>query len=1172
MLDFCSKNLYYIRIMTMRNWLNLERKQGYKSPYISPVWMIIRSLIVVMVLLCLPASAQNQPQESTGRTRNVLVINSYRPTYDWARQTIKGIEGTLRQYKDRIEIKIEYMNSRHFDDEKHYKNLYELYKHKATFRKYDVIIAADDNALRFVLQHRDEIYPNVPVVFCGIQEVDNVVPKGYDFLTGVYEDKVFEPTLQLALKFHPYAKQVVIVSDGTVDRTPFLHEQRLEIMQKYRDRIQCVTHFLQELTTDELLGKIGGLGRESIIIFTESFKDPDGNLYAFQEEAYKIEQRCKVPIYTMAEEWFGLGPVVGGYIVTGFLQGRAAAEIAVRILDGEKPAKITPPPQTPSKFMFDYNQLKNFGITLADLPEGSTVINRPKSFYREHKKMVWATVTTILFLTVVTCILFVNTILRTRAEKALRQSEQRFRTLVSNIPGIVYRCANDPEWTMEFISDEIETVTGYPASDFIKNKVRPYVDIIHPDDRQKMVQIVQEGLDKKKPWTIEFRLIHKDGNIKWLYEKGQAVYDQNGQLLWLDGAIFDITDRKKAEEDLKESQRQQIAILNTIPDIAWLKDKNSVYIAANIQYVEMCGIKPRDIIGKTDFELWPEDLATKYVNDDKEVIKSGKRKRVEEQLQLKQGKRIWIDTIKTPIYDDKGQVVGTSGIARDITEHKEMDQKLHEAQEKYRLAMEATNDALWDWDIATNQAYRNPRHALMLGYDPEELSSAQYEWEKRIHPDDREKVLKILKEVLDKKREHFELEYRLSTKSGGYIWILGRGKVVEYADDDSPLRMVGTNIDITERKFAEEKLRESEQRFRTIFDSAIDGLLLADLETKKFFAANQACCKMLGYTNQELTKLSVKDIHPKNQLKNVLQDFERQIRREINLAENVPVKRKDGSIFYADINTALLTLAGKTYIMGVFRDVTKRKQAEQQLELYREKMARAEQLASLGTISATLSHELNQPLTAIRLFIENSLAKINKSQQPPAVTDGLKDSLKEVETAASIVDRFRNFARQSSEKDISQVDIKTVARRILALLNEAAQRANVSLTCKNMDNLPPVYLNEKDLEQLLFALIENAIQAADGKKHKRLTISGNVKNGMLELKFADNCNGIPPENLDKIFEPFFTTKPPGEGTGLGLCIIQRILSGYGGKIRVDSKPGKGSTFYTTLPLNQNNTG
>jgi len=136
------------------------------------------------------------------------------------------------------------------------------------------------------------------------------------------------------------------------------------------------------------------------------------------------------------------------------------------------------------------------------------------------------------------------------------------------------------------------------------------------------------------------------------------------------------------------------------------------------------------------------------------------------------------------------------------------------------------------------------------------------------------------------------------------------------------------------------------------------------------------------------------------------------------------------------------------------------------------------------------------------------------------------------------------------------------------LLNESARRARIALNLNGMDKLPPVYLNEKDMEQLFFALADNAIQAADGKKSRQLIISGAVKNEHLELCFSDNCDGIAPENINKIFEPFFTTKPKGQGTGLGLCIVQSIVSRAGGKIRVESKFGEGSTFFVTLPIKE----
>jgi len=144
--------------------------------------------------------------------------------------------------------------------------------------------------------------------------------------------------------------------------------------------------------------------------------------------------------------------------------------------------------------------------------------------------------------------------------------------------------------------------------------------------------------------------------------------------------------------------------------------------------------------------------------------------------------------------------------------------------------------------------------------------------------------------------------------------------------------------------------------------------------------------------------------------------------------------------------------------------------------------------------------------------------------------------------------------------------LMAVAERVTHLLDGRAQWARITLQHRNMDELPSIRANEKDVEQLFFALIENAIHAADGKKDRWLTISGAIKGACIELKFADNCGGIAPENLDEIFEPFFTTKPAREGTGLGLCIVQRIVAQAGGKIWVESKPGKGSTFCITLPI------
>ncbi len=141
---------------------------------------------------------------------------------------------------------------------------------------------------------------------------------------------------------------------------------------------------------------------------------------------------------------------------------------------------------------------------------------------------------------------------RDRAEDALRESEEKFRTLTSNIPGAIYRCANDPDWTMDFISDVIEEISGFKASDFIQNRVRSYASIIYPEDGELVRATVEKALANREPYLLEYRIVRSDGSISWVYEKGQAIFSDNGNLLWLDGAIFDVTERKLAEKELEE--------------------------------------------------------------------------------------------------------------------------------------------------------------------------------------------------------------------------------------------------------------------------------------------------------------------------------------------------------------------------------------------------------------------------------------------------------------------------------------------------------------------------------------------------------------------------------------------------------------------------------------------
>jgi PAS domain S-box-containing protein len=368
--------------------------------------------------------------------------------------------------------------------------------------------------------------------------------------------------------------------------------------------------------------------------------------------------------------------------------------------------------------------------------------------------------------------------------------------------------------------------------------------------------------------------------------------------------------------------------------------------------------------------------------------------------------------------------------------------------------------------------------------------------------------------------------------------------------------------DIHELKQSEEEIR----KLTSAVEQSIDGIAIGNLEPRLIYV-NGAFARMHGYTLEDMIGMPVTKLFNKEQMDEYKRAANQQETQGFWEGEIEHI-RKDGTAFPTYVSVTLLkNNEGKPIgTLAITRDMTASKRREEELNIYREKMARVEQLASLGTFSASVAHELTQPLTVIRLSIENSLAELDTISYPSTIEEDLKKSLSEISNVISIVDKFHNFARSSSETTVVEVVLKATAERIMDLLDESAWRAKVLLRVEGMDKLPPIYSHEKELEQLFYSLVENALQAADGKKRHQVIISGVARNEHIELRFSDNCGGIAPENLDKIFEPFFTTKPASEGTGLGLFVVERIVSQLNGKIRVESKLGKGSTFFVTLPI------
>jgi len=885
---------------------------------------------------------------------------------------------------------------------------------------------------------------------------------------------------------------------------------------------------------------------------------------------------------------------------------------------------------------------------------------------------------------------------KSRTEAELREELERlrrrileleqYRAVVEDLPGLLCRFLPDGE--IVFVNAAYCEYFGKTREELIGRK---FTSLIPEADRQAVLDRILSLTVDSPSMTHEHEVTTADGQVRWQRWTNRALFDEQGRAVLFQSFGEDISHHKRAEDEIRK--------FKTIADKAGhgvaMSDLEGNLTYVNEPFARMHGYEPDELIGR--------HLSTFHNQEQLERVNQLNRRLVQEGSYTAED--VWHkrkdNTVfpalmsATVVRDEKGEPLFLAATATDITSRKKAEEALRYSQERFRLAMETTNDALWDWNMVTNEVYRNPRHATMLGYEPGELLASQEEWQERIHPDDRACVFEAVNGHLKGQTDSVKVEYRLATKSGDYIWVLGRGKVVAYSDDGSPLRMIGTTIDITEWKKAEDALRVSEEKYRTLVESAgeaiatvdvngvftfmnetaakrlggaprdfvgktmwdlfpkdiadrqmaraqeviksgrganviiptklrgqlrwyntaieplkdpslpggqcrtamiiardihelmqaqeevrtlssaveqsIDGVAIGDVESQLMYV-NEAYARMHGYARQEMVGMKTANLYARNQIERYEQIFT-QIRKGGSYAGEAWHARKDGTLFpcYVSITLVRNDRGEVTGTVAVCRDMAESRQKEAELTNFRAQMARAEQLASLGTLSATVAHQITQPLTVIRLSLDNVLDELMAASGSSTAIRRLQDSIGQVSNITSIINRFRHFARQSSDTRFGEVSLYATAERVVRLLEESARQARVSLRLENMDKLPSVSMNETDLEQLFFALLENAIQAADGTKAHQVVISAVAGQGRVELRFSDDCGGIAPENLERLFEPFFTTKPRGHGTGLGLCIVQDVVTRIGGRIRVESELGKGTTFFVILPVKESAT-
>jgi PAS domain S-box-containing protein len=529
-----------------------------------------------------------------------------------------------------------------------------------------------------------------------------------------------------------------------------------------------------------------------------------------------------------------------------------------------------------------------------------------------------------------------------QAEAALREANERLDLAVRAAHIGVWEndMADGDYWAGHFHCINVLEQLGYPAPDSAID-YQAVSAHIHPDDRERMEQALRAYLaGETAEYSVEFRARHRDGMDRWMLSRGMAVRNVGNRPIRFVGTRIDITQRKKAEDALRESERTLNSILSHLEGLAYraLFDEHYTALYAAGQFRSITGIDPDEFVsGRVSYVdlMHPDDRdpARKRVLD---AITRREPYDNEHRIFDREGNVKWILARGRGIFAEDGSLRFLEGLNIDITRQKQAEEELRKVNDRLDLAIRGSNVGIWENDM-TGGDYRDGRiHCInileQLGWPTPESDLDYQTVVASIHPDDRGRVEQSLRAYLAGETPEYQVEFRARHRDGSYRWMLSRGVVVRN-EGGRPIRFVGTRIDITERKKAEDALRESEVRFRTFIDHATDAFFLNDWPEVRFVDVNRQACESLGYTRDELIGKTPYDIvEPTPQ---VTPSSLEQLRARLSAGETVAMdlrhRRKDGSIFPVEVRIRSITLDGRPYGLALTRDMTERKKAEDAL-------------------------------------------------------------------------------------------------------------------------------------------------------------------------------------------------------------------------------------------------
>jgi PAS domain S-box-containing protein len=724
---------------------------------------------------------------------------------------------------------------------------------------------------------------------------------------------------------------------------------------------------------------------------------------------------------------------------------------------------------------------------------------------------------------------------------------------------------------------------------------------VHPEDADLVKQTLERASQDGKDFDYECRLVMPDASVKYVHVMAHALSDESGGIEFV-GAVMDVSDRKRAEEELRRSealaQQRLRLVVDTTPAMLNSCRPDGYLDYVNKGWLDYFGFSLETALDRADVMkmsppskadmygsewqpvIHPEDLPG-FTDHWKATLASGKPGEQEGRVRRFDGVYRWHLFRAVPLHDETGTLVKWYISAFDIEDRKRAEEALRRSEGYLAEAQKLTRTGSWAWSVATRHSvYGSQENFRLFGFDPEGGIPSDEEFYQRIHPEDRDRVRR---EVFLEREEgsHFDLEFRIVLPDGEIKYVRSTGHPVRNLSGDL-VEYVGTSIDVTERKRADEERERLLARERAAFDEAVaaqqrfrdlvnsvEGIVWeADVPSFQFLFISKQAERVLGYPVERWLSEPTfwKDhVHPEDR-EWALQFCQNATAEKRDHQFEYRMIAADGSVVWLrDLVTVVMEGDRVTRVRGLMVDLTNRKQAEEALRQARADLAHVSRVTTMGELTASLAHEVKQPIAAAStnastclLWLAGDTPNIEEARAAAAriVKDGQR--------AAEIISRIRLlFKKDTPQREL--VDVNEVIREMIVLLRGEAMRYSISVRTELAADLPQVMGDRVQLQQVMMNLMINGIDAmkdADGTRELAIK-SQRAENEQVLVSVSDTGVGLPPQQAEQIFNAFFTTKP--HGTGMGLRISRSIVESHGGRLWAADNSPRGASFCLTLP-------